>query len=90
MESDRLGRRVWALFVPHRGSLFTIVVAVLFSSGLGILTPFLTRAVFDRALFPRGGSVVDLPLLAWLVSGLVAIPVVSALIGVWQTLITRG
>ena len=93
MVKDRdsgLGRRVWALFTPYRRSLVLIVVAVLFSSGIGILTPFLTQAVFDRALFPaQGGSGagggVRLSLLAWLVGGMVAVPVVSALIGVFQT-----
>jgi ATP-binding cassette subfamily B protein len=85
METERLGRRVWALFTPYRSSLVTIVVAVLLSSGLGIVTPFLTQAAFDRALFPVDGSGVDIELLAWLVGGMVAIPVVSALIGVYQT-----
>ena len=51
-----LGRRVWALFTPYRRSLVLIVVAVLVSSGLGIVTPFLTQAAFDRALFPAGGG----------------------------------
>lgn len=85
MEPDRLGRRVWALFTPYRASLLAIVVAVVVSSGLGIITPFLTQAAFDRALFPLGGGAVRLGLLAWLVAGMVAIPVVSALIGVYQT-----
>ena len=85
MEPDRLGRRIWALFTPYRASLVVIVVAVLVSSGLGIITPFLTQAAFDRALFPVGGGAVRLGLLAWLVAGMVVIPVVSALIGVYQT-----
>ena len=51
-----LGRRVWALFTPYRRSLVLIVVAVLVSSGLGIVTPFLTQAAFDRALFPADGA----------------------------------
>lgn len=92
-EDDRtvrpgLGRRVWELFTPYRSSLVLIVVAVLVSSGLGIVTPFLTQAAFDDALFPPGGGGVNMPLLAWLVGGMVAIPVVSALIGVWQTYLT--
>jgi ATP-binding cassette subfamily B protein len=82
---DRLARRVWSLFTPYRRMLWIIVVAVLLSSGLGIITPFLTQAAFDRALFPVDGGPVDLELLAWLVGGLVAVPVVSALIGVYQT-----
>ena len=84
-EGDRLGRRVWGLFTPYRSSLVLIVLAVLLSSGLGIITPFLTQAAFDQALFPIGGGGVDLPLLGWLVGGMVAVPVVSALIGVYQT-----
>jgi ATP-binding cassette subfamily B protein len=83
-----LGRRVWALFTPYRGSLVAIGLAVLVASGLGIVTPFLTQAAFDRALFPTDGGPVDLPLLAWLVGGMIAIPVVSALIGVGQTYLT--
>jgi ATP-binding cassette subfamily B protein len=79
---------VWSLFTPYRGSLVAIAAAVLVGSGLGIVTPFLTQAVFDRALFPLGGGPVDLPLLGWLVGGMVAIPVVTALIGVGQTYLT--
>src|ERR1700754_2501515 len=85
MESEQLGRRVWSLFTPYRTSLVVIAAAVLLSSGLGIITPFLTQAAFDPALFPVDGSGVHLTLLAWLVGGMVAIPVVSALIGVYQT-----
>jgi ATP-binding cassette, subfamily B, bacterial len=81
---DQLGRRVWALFTPYRVSLAAIVLAVLLSSGLGIITPFLTQATFDRALFPADG-VVRMQLLVWLVVGMIAVPVVSALIGVYQT-----
>ncbi|GAA1196215.1 ABC transporter ATP-binding protein [Pseudonocardia alaniniphila] len=84
-ESDQLGRRVWSLFTPYRTSLVVIAVAVLLSSGLGIITPFLTQAAFDQALFPADGSGVHIELLAWLVGGMVAVPVVSALIGVYQT-----
>ena len=62
-----------------------IVVAVLLSSGLGIVTPFLTQAAFDRALFPADGGGSGITLLVWLVAGMIAIPVVSALIGVYQT-----
>src|SRR5690242_17911237 len=86
--TERLGRRVWSLFTPYRSTLVWIGAAVLIGSGLGIVTPFLTQAVFDRALFPPGGAPVDLPLLAWLVAGMVAIPVVTALIGVGQTYLT--
>jgi ATP-binding cassette, subfamily B, bacterial len=83
--SEQLGRRVWALFTPYHGSLVAIVLAVLLSSGLGIVTPFLTKATFDRALFPTDGGGVRITLLVWLVAGMIAVPVVTALIGVFQT-----
>src|SRR4051794_41081583 len=86
LTGDRgLGRRVWALFTPYRGSLVAIGAAVLVASGLGIITPFLTQAAFDQALFPADGSGVHIELLAWLVGGMVAVPVVTALVGVYQT-----
>jgi len=84
-DSDRLGRRVWALFTPYRSALVVIGIAVLVASGVGIITPFLTQAAFDRALFPVDGSPVDIPLLAWLVAGMVVVPIISALVGVFQT-----
>ena len=84
MDGERIGQRLWSLFRPYRWGLAAIVVAVVLSSGLGIITPFLTREAFDRALFPIGGGPVNLPLLGWLVAGMVAVPVVSALVGVWQ------
>lgn len=73
------------MFTPYRSTLIVIVVAVLLSSGLGIVTPLLTQAAFDRALFPLDGGPVRLPLLAWLVAGMVVVPIVAALIGVYQT-----
>jgi ATP-binding cassette, subfamily B, bacterial len=85
MSDERIGRRLWALFLPYRLGLVAILLAVLLSSGLGIITPFLTQAAFDRALFPTAGGPVDIRLLCWLVGGMIAVPVVSALIGVWQT-----
>ena len=52
------------------------------------VAPFLTKAVFDDALFPIDGSPADFRLLAWLVAGLCLIPVVTALIGIAQNLLT--
>ncbi|GAB2460750.1 ABC transporter ATP-binding protein [Xylanimonas ulmi] len=85
-------RRVATLLAPYKGQLLLVAVAVVISAGLTSVAPFLTRAVFDDALFPVGptGAVAppDLRLLAWLIGGLVAIPLVSALIGVGQTWLT--
>ncbi|MFF2452926.1 ABC transporter ATP-binding protein [Isoptericola sp. NPDC058082] len=85
-------RRIAALLAPYKAQLVLVAVAVVAAAALTSVAPFLTRAVFDDALFPTdaAGQVgePDLRLLAWLVAGLVAIPMVSALIGVGQTYLT--
>lgn len=42
--------RVVALLAPHRWSLILVAVTIAVGAGLGIVTPLLTQAVFDRAL----------------------------------------
>jgi ATP-binding cassette, subfamily B, bacterial len=83
-----LTRRVARLFTPYRARLGLIGAAILVTSVLGIANPFLTRAVFDRALFVPGGP--NLRLLFLLVGLMIVIPMVSALIGVGQTFLTTS
>ncbi len=85
---DAVGRRVWALFLPHRRRLVVIVALVLAASGLGVITPFLVQRTFDEALFPADGSGVDMPLLGGLVAGMIAFPLAAACVGVAQTYLT--
>ena len=80
-------RRVVALLAPYRGRLALVAATILVGAGLGVVTPFLTQAVFDRALFPASGQV-DTALLAWLVAAMVAVPLLSSAIGVGQTYLT--
>lgn len=80
-------RRVAALLRPYRGTLVLVAASILVAAGLGIATPFLTQAVFDRALFPPDGAV-DVRLLGWLVAAMIAVPLVSSAIGVGQTYLT--
>ena len=86
-------RRIGSLLAPYRWWLALVLVTVLVSASLGAIAPFLTRAVFDDALFPVGADGAigspDLERLYWLVAGLIAIPLVSALIGVGQTYLTN-
>jgi ATP-binding cassette subfamily B protein len=81
-----LRRRVVALFAPYRARLVVIAAAILATSALGVVNPFLTRAVFDRALFVSGGP--RLGLLSVLVAAMIVIALVSAAVGVWQTYLT--
>ncbi len=57
-------------------------------AALSVLPPLLTQQAFDRGLFPPGGP--DLPVLGEIVGLMVAIYLVSAALGVWQTWLTAN
>jgi ATP-binding cassette subfamily B protein len=80
-------RRVGRLLQPYRGKIVLVMIAVVTAAGLTSLMPFLTRAVFDDALFPPAGRP-QLDLLAWLVAAMCVIPVFAALIGIGQNWLT--
>ncbi|WP_377320602.1 ABC transporter ATP-binding protein [Pimelobacter simplex] len=80
--------RVARLLRPYRSKIALVLVAVVAAATLQSLVPFLTRAVFDNALFPLDGGPPRLHLLAWLVAGMCAIPVATALIGIGQNWLT--
>ncbi len=73
-------RRVGRLFSPYRARLTVLLALILVSSGVGVVSPFLLRGVFDTA-FPRH----DVTLLSLLVGGMVAASVLSGVLGVGQT-----
>jgi ATP-binding cassette subfamily B protein len=73
-------RRVGALFVPYRMRLAWLLTLIFVSAALGIVSPFLLRAVLDNA-YPHH----DTTLLTELVLGMIAISVLSGVIGVAQT-----
>jgi ATP-binding cassette subfamily B protein len=72
--------RVAALFRPYRWQLGVVVALIVASSAVALATPFLVRLVIDEALPQR-----DLRLLAWAVAGMLAVTVVTAVLGVVQT-----
>src|SRR5919108_6564635 len=72
-------RRVAILFKPYRWRLGAVLGLILLSSLLAIISPFLIRDIFDEAL-PRN----DDSLLTFLVLGLIAIAVVTGVLGVAQ------
>ena len=83
----RLVKRIVRLFRPYRGRTALILVSILVTSGLGIVNPLLIQVVFDDALFVQGGP--NLGLLYTLIAIMVAIPIVSGLLGVGQTYMTN-
>ena len=71
--------RVLGYARPHVGGLLLLLSAILATIGLGLLTPLIFRDLIDHTL--PAGDVVRLNLLA---VALVAIPVVSAVLRIWQ------
>ena len=85
--------RIIRLFRPYKARLGLVSALIVLSAGLGVVTPFLLREVLDTAIQVNtvtGDATVDMKLLSALVAGMVAIPIVTGVIGVWQTLISNG
>ena len=78
-----------ALFRPYRGRVALLTLAILASSGLGVVNPVLTKVVFDRALFPPAGDP-NITLLVELVAVMVTIAVLAGVIGVVQTFLAAS
>ncbi|HYJ60524.1 MAG TPA: ABC transporter ATP-binding protein, partial [Actinomycetota bacterium] len=84
-------RRVVRTFGPYRGKVALVGLAIVVSSGLGVINPLLIRAVFDDALFGnppgvcQGQSCPQMDTLFVLVGFMVLIPIVAGIIGVGQT-----
>src|SRR4029077_12846871 len=75
--------RIVPLFRPYRLRVAAVIVLIVVTSTIGIINPLLIQAVFNKALFVRGGP--DLHLLYVLVGVMALVPVVSGAIGIVQT-----
>jgi ATP-binding cassette, subfamily B, bacterial len=86
-------RRVVATFRPYRKKVSIVALAIVVSSGLGVVNPLLIEKVFNNALFgfPSGsnncGGVAcpNLPLLYVYVGLMILIPIITSVIGIGQT-----
>jgi ATP-binding cassette subfamily B protein len=87
MPDKAVVKRVARLFGPYKKDVATVGLTILFTSGLGVVSPLLIKPVFDKGLFPKGGP--NIPLLSWLVGAMVAIAVVTSVVGVYQSYLTN-
>jgi ATP-binding cassette subfamily B protein len=84
-------RRVVATFRPYRRKVTLVGLAIVLTSGLGVVNPLLIKWIFDNALFGdtngicSGGPCPDLHALYWGVGFMVVIPIVTSIIGIGQT-----
>ncbi len=76
-------RRVIVLFRSYRRRLSIVALIVIVTAGLGVVNPLLIKPVFDNALF-CGQGCPNLPLLFWYVGVMIAVPIVTAVLGVAQ------
>jgi len=72
-------RRVWGFANPYRLRVAGLLVTILAISGISLISPLLYRDLIDIALPTR-----DMTRLNWLAMGMILIPIVNGVIGVWQ------
>src|SRR3954449_3279418 len=77
--------RVVRLFRPYRKPLLALLGLILVSAGLGMVSPFLLRAVLDTAIPER-----DTRLLTLLVAGMIAIAIATGALSVAQTWLSNS
>jgi ATP-binding cassette, subfamily B, bacterial len=82
--------RVVATFRPYRAKVTVVGLMIVVTAGLGVVNPLLIVRVFDQALFApnndcAGQPCPNLPLLYFYVALMIAIPLVTSVIGIAQT-----
>ena len=77
-------RRIARLFTPYRPRLSVLLSLIFLAAGLGVISPFLLREIINTA-YPHH----DTQLLVELVAGMIALSVLTSVIGVAQTWISN-
>ncbi len=83
-----VARRAAGSFRPYSLHVVGIMLLILVTAGLGVVNPYLTRNIFDDALFPQGGMP-NMPLLWTLAGVMAAVTIVSGALGIVQTWATN-
>ncbi len=83
--SRALIMRVLRYAKPYRSKIGWVLVAILFSSLLNLATPLLFRQLIDVALPERDGALLNL-----LALGIVAVPILSGAVAVFQRWLTAS
>jgi ATP-binding cassette subfamily B protein len=78
-------RRVAAAFARYKWQVVLVIIAILLTTGLGVVNPLLIERIFDDTIEKR-----NLPLLIIYVSIMIVTPVVTGLIGVYQTYLNNS
>ncbi len=71
--------RVWDFAEPYRLRVAGLLATILLISSISLISPLLYRDLIDNAIPNR-----DFTRLNWLALGMIAIPILNGMIGVWQ------
>lgn len=71
--------RVWGYARPYTRHVLLLLVSIILTTAITLVSPLLMRALIDDAIPNR-----DIRLLNLLAIGLIAVPVLNGLVGVWQ------
>jgi len=71
--------RVWDFAAPYRLRVAGLLLTILLISSITLISPLLYRDLIDNAI-PNG----DFTRLNWLALGMIAIPILNGIIGIWQ------
>lgn len=82
---QRDGHRILALFHDYRRRLALVLAMIVFSAGLGMVSPFLLQSVLDDGIFRH-----ETTLLTELVIAMIAISAATAALSVWQTYLSNS
>ena len=79
-------RRIVATFKPYRARVALVAVLILVTSGLGLINPLLIKVVFDDVILAAGEPVGERLRLLFIVAAvMIASPIVTGALGLWQT-----
>ncbi len=71
--------RVWDFAQPYQSRVGGLLITILLISGLSLVSPLLLRDLIDVAI-PNA----DTTRLNWLAVGIIGLPILSGVVGVWQ------
>src|ERR1700694_5247481 len=77
-------RRVAQAFKPYKFQIVLVLIAILFTTGLGVVNPLLIARVFDDGISKRNAT-----LLIFYVSIMCITPVITGIVGVGQTFLNN-
>ena len=78
-------RRIVGIFAPYRAKVALVAFLILVTAGLGLINPLLIKVVFNDVILAQGPESDRLRLLLVVVAVMIAAPIVTGLLGLWQT-----